>query len=365
MQTKKRSKTPVVSSSEPSINILSYNIDLIKALNYYNVNSSCKEKQEWTIELLQEMDINNKNDIKDILIKDVPDHEFHSIGSLARLKIRDQYLSDKEELFIQNEIKRLVSSYKKSEDVMEKSPKIIQKNINMIPKNFLEFTESLEIMVDEFINDNRSNLEFNPLIKIHDLSSNLISKIPDIILPRLEELNLVISGSDDELVEGYSNLSRPKIRKLIKAYSDLIESSQIEKKAVRVARKPRKKREQPVSKIVAKVNYQKENEELNLKSELPSKLVGATEVWLYNTKYKKLQVYKVTEPSKMSVKGTTLIGWDPVLSNMKPIRKPTEIKNLVTMGKRELNRTYKDLPTKEQTVNGRLNEHTIILKVFS
>ena len=364
MQTKKRSKTPVVSSSEPSINILSYNIDLIKALNYYNVNSSCKEKQEWTIELLQEMDINNKNDIKDILIKDVPDHEFQSLGSLARLKIRDQYLSDKEELFIQNEIKRLVSSYKKSEDVIEKSPKIIQKNINMIPKNFLEFTESLEVMVDEFINDNRSNLEFNPLIKIHDLSSNLISKIPDIILPRLEELNLVISGSDEELVEGYSNLSRPKIRKLIKAYSDLIESSQIEKKAVRVARKPRKKREQPVSKIISKLQFMKEYQEYDLKSELPSSLVGAKEAWIFNTKYRKLSLYRVAEPSKMSVKGTTLIGWDVKSSFSKTIRKPEILKQFQSMGKRDISKSFKEIRSVESPVTGRINKDCIILKVF-
>ncbi|NBR26480.1 MAG: hypothetical protein EBU08_22410, partial [Micrococcales bacterium] len=62
-----------------------------------------------------------------------------------------------------------------------------------------------------------------------------------------------------------------------------------------VANKPiRKKRtvkEKPASVVVAKLNYLQEFAELGLKSIAPEKIIGASQVWAYNTKTKLLGVY--------------------------------------------------------------------------
>lgn len=107
----------------------------------------------------------------------------------------------------------------------------------------------------------------------------------------------------------------------------------------------------------------KEFPELKLKSELPVKIVGASEVWIYNTKYKKLQVYRSL--GALSIKGTTILNYDVATSGAKTMRKPELVTGFAGMTKRTLGTEFKNMKTKESAVNGRINEECIILKVFA
>jgi hypothetical protein len=104
--------------------------------------------------------------------------------------------------------------------------------------------------------------------------------------------------------------------------------------------------------------------EMGLKSEHPTKLVNADEVWIYNTKYRRLTVYKPADSGLLTVKGTTMINFDITTSISKTLRKPEVIKDFASMGKRALNTAFKQLTTKPSKPNGRINEECIILKAF-
>ena len=116
--------------------------------------------------------------------------------------------------------------------------------------------------------------------------------------------------------------------------------------------------------MVSKVKYAKEFIDLNLKSIQPTTMVGANEIWTYNTKYRKLAVYKSESGSKLSVKGTTILGFDITESQQVMLRKPEEFFKDMKLGKKILGTKLKDVTTRPVTPNGRLNEETIILGAF-
>jgi hypothetical protein len=107
----------------------------------------------------------------------------------------------------------------------------------------------------------------------------------------------------------------------------------------------------------------KEFSELKLKSCKPEDILTSTELWVYNTKYRKVTVYKA-DNGTLSVKGTTILGFDIKNSKTQMLRKPEEFFKGLSMGKRALNSAIKNLTTKPTTPNGRINEECILLGAF-
>ena len=100
----------------------------------------------------------------------------------------------------------------------------------------------------------------------------------------------------------------------------------------------------------------------------------ANEVWVYNTKTRKIGVYKAKEvdPKNMQrpgtgimVKGTTLQDYNEDESVQKTLRKPPEqIKDFVNTGKLKCKKSFEAIKTTATKMNGRFNDNTIILQTF-
>lgn len=136
------------------------------------------------------------------------------------------------------------------------------------------------------------------------------------------------------------------------------------KKATKV-RKPREKKVKSAVDQVSKMKYQKEFPPLKIVSVNPAEMVSASQIWTYNTKYKKLTRYDASGPNGIQVKGTTLIGYDVEKSLTKSVRKPeVTIQNLLSAGKVALRSIMDDLKTNVTKPNGRINTDTIILRVI-
>ena len=136
------------------------------------------------------------------------------------------------------------------------------------------------------------------------------------------------------------------------------------KKATKI-RKPREKKVKSAVDQVSKMKFQKEFPPLKIVSVNPAEMIGASQVWTYNTKYKKLTRYDAAGPKGIQVKGTTLIGYDEEKSLTKSVRKPeVTIQQLLSAGKVALRNILTDLKTNETKPNGRINTDTIILRVI-
>ena len=137
----------------------------------------------------------------------------------------------------------------------------------------------------------------------------------------------------EQLKEGYSHLSKKDIQKFISALESLVEACNYVIDTSKATRKPRSKKPRSADKIVEKLKFAKTNDKYKLASILPTEIVGANELWVFNAKTRKIGKYVASnidpkgfarEGTGLSVKGTTIIGYDEKNSIQKTLRKPED-----------------------------------------
>lgn len=346
-------------STEPVLNALDYNTSLMKALNYYNAAFDNKDKRKWFMSYVGK---------KSTEFDSLADFDFRSVGTIIRLKQRDQPLQDKELQFIEDSIAELRSKAKGEKQIsaLKGAPKEKEAKPTVSIQDRIADSASTHIaeingMIDDFIT-NDTEIDVASYLKANNVSPQVSKLIPAAFNSTIAELNEVLEGTDKQLVEGYSHLKKVKIKKLLKSLESIQDACAQQVVSAKAARKPRAKKEKPASVVAKSVKYMKEYAELGIKSVAPEKIIGSSEVWIYNTKYKKLQVYRSV--GALGIKGTTILNYDVATSGAKTLRKPELVKGYADMTKRNLGTEFKNLKTKEAAVNGRINEECVILKVF-
>jgi hypothetical protein len=166
------------------------------------------------------------------------------------------------------------------------------------------------------------------------------------------------------LKEGYSHLSKAQVKKITQFYNEILSACDMLAAEAKVNRAPRKVKTKPAEKIVAKLKFAKTHEPLKLVSISPTDIVGAKELWVFNTKTRKIGRYVATEYSDLSVKGTSIVNFDEAKSVQKTLRKPEEqLKEFKAAGKVQLRKFLDDIKAVDIKLNGRINEETVLLKI--
>jgi len=231
-------------------------------------------------------------------------------------------------------------------------------------------TEEIENAIESFQADPEA---FNPkefkvlnLLKAVEAKAAHARIIKEFYAKDLAELEELAGGkADEQLKEGYSHRSKKQILKLIAFYQEVMAACTMLAQEAKVNRAPRKTKVVPAEKIVAKLKYMKTNEPLKLVSINPTDIIHAKELWVYNTKNRKLGRYVADEYKELSVKGTTITGFNEAQSICKTLRKPEEkLKEFKAAGKVQLRKFMDDINATDTKMNGRLNEETILLRVL-
>lgn len=343
-------------SNEPIVTEENYSIELLKALNYYNVAYDDKDKRKWVMTYV------GKTKVKQF--DNAPDYMFKQLGAIVRLKQRDQFLAEKELKYIEDTIKELssikvVESENDDKKTKPAGPSIQDRMLSSAKTHAAEF----DAMLDEFI-INGTVPDFASYLKANNVSSQVAKLIPSFYNKLAAELVQVYNKEDEQLVEAYSHLTVPKLKKFMNIVMSIMNECTQRTVSAKSERKPRVRKEKPAAVIAAKVKYLNEFSELEIKSEHPSKIVNASVAVVYNTKSRKLMVYEADDVSKLSIKGSSIIGYSVANSGSKTIRKPEIVKDLCSMNKSNIRQAFKGLTTKESAVNGRMNADCIIVKVF-
>ena len=235
----------------------------------------------------------------------------------------------------------------------------------------MRMTEEIEDAIESFNVDPEN---FDPkafkvlnLLKGKDAKAAHARTIRDFYKRNLEELEELASGSaDEQLKEGYKHRSRKQIRALIDFYKEVDSACTMLMQEAKVNKKPRAKKVQPKEKIVAKLKYMKTFETLKLVSINPQDIIGSKELWVYNTKTRKLGKYVASAYQELTVKGASIANFSESDSICKTLRKPEEkLKEFKAAGKVALRKFLEDINATDTKMNGRLNEETIILKATS
>jgi hypothetical protein len=182
---------------------------------------------------------------------------------------------------------------------------------------------------------------------------------------QLEELVEATSvGADEQLKEAYSHRNKNQWKKLIAFLTEVSNACTMLMEESKVNRKPRAKKAQPKDKVVAKMKFMKTFEALKLVSINPTDIIGAKELWVYNTKTRKLGKYVAAAYQELGVKGTTVTNFNETESICKTLRKPEDkLKEFKTAGKVALRKFLEDINATDTKMNGRINEEVILLKV--
>jgi hypothetical protein len=233
----------------------------------------------------------------------------------------------------------------------------------------MSMTEDIESAIESWQTDPE---EFDPkafkvlnLLKGKDAKAAHARIIRDFYVKSLAELEELASGqADEQLREAYSHRSKKQIRKLIDFYAEVNSACTMLMQESKVNRKPRAKKIVPADKIVAKLKYKKSDEPLKLVSINPADIIGSKELWVYNTKTRKLGKYVADTYQELSVKGASITGFSETESICKTLRKPVEqLKEFKSAGKVALRKFLDEIKATDTKMNGRINEETILLKV--
>lgn len=348
-----------------------YMRDLMYSLNYYNANNNDADKKKWFISHYAKID--KKLSVE--LLK-VDEYQFRYAGTLARLIDIGSVLQTKEQNFLNERIEFLKSQVvvrQRSQDKIDKKLADIAKS--NLPENVISIQERMENKahehageiegeIDDFIlNGCKSEFSTKNYLLANQVSGPVAKRVGDLFVKLSEELEEVISGKDSQLAEGYSNFNKRELKRFSEFVEGIIADCNQMVQTAKASRSIKKTKPASPVKVVSKLKYMKEFTELNLKSILPTGIIGSSEVWFYNTKYRRIGVYKA-EGSTLSVKGTTIVGFDIKESKAFTLRKPEEFFKGLSMGKRALNSALKNLTTKPSEPNGRINEECIILGAF-
>jgi hypothetical protein len=274
--------------------------------------------------------------------------------------------------FISKNIAEVVRiGYSKKEEEIEESnkedskpkPPSIQERMAGVAR---EHVSEIDVHIDDFpTNGYKGEFDSYEYCKKNTINAPIAKKMLDMLRGEVEEIEEALEGKCEQLVEGYSHIKKTNLKRYAKFLRSIYDGIERYASNTKTVRKPRKTKAKPVHKVVEKVKYLKESTEYKIVSVDPTKIVGASQLWAFNAKTRTLWLYNALSRDGLSVKGTTLVGYDPETSIGKRLRKPEEvITRLLGGGKIVLRKLMDEINAVEKAANGRINDQTVLLRVI-
>ena len=339
------------------------------AFQWYNYHYGKKDAKDM---IAMYLEINHrKADAR--LIRGIPDSQIRVTPAwVCRMSVMGLVLNEHEQCVLDEQISLMLKTkqeIKKAAATDEETQQVKLTIQDHLREKASECAGELEGMFDDFIVAGaKMSADFKPiaLIRGMNISPQMIPNITRVWDLRLAEFNEVLEGSDEQLVEGYSHLSKAQLKQCVKFCETVLADCSSYISIKKVERKPRAKKAVSPERQSSKFKYLKEFTELNLKSENPAKLVGASEAWLYDTAKRKLiHVMADAHLGTFTVKGSAIIAFDAMTTVQKTLRKPAEqIKAVMSGGKPAMRKSFGDIKSTETKFTGRGNENIIILKAW-
>ena len=307
------------------------------------------------------------------LIRGIPDSQIRvTPGWVCRMVTMGLILNEHEQCILDEQISLMLKSKQEVKKAIATDEETQQVKLTIqdhLREKASECAGELEGMFDDFITAGaKMSADFKPiaLIRGMNISPQMIPNITKVWDLRMAEFNEVLEGVDEQLVEGYSHLSKAQLKQCVKFCETVLQDCTSYISIKKVERKPRAKKAVSPERQSSKFKYLKEFAEFNLKSQSAASLVGASEAWLYDTAKRKLiHVMADTHLGTFTVKGSAVIAYDVATTVQKTLRKPAEqLKSVTSVGKPAARKAFETIKATETKWNGRGNENLIILKAW-
>ena len=344
---------------EPSVTALSSDADMAQAYNWFNYFYNSEDAKNFTISYLKHIK-HDKDTIKKL--SKVNAIDLNNIGWNCRLLHNGSTLPDGVWERCYTRIKQLADAVTVVDDEEVAAPVKVVSIQDRIQNKAAELIGELEEQLDVFFQEGVIQFDVKKWSLEKGIKPQIAKRIADKFRPQYDEITEALEGKDPELVEAYAGWRAPVLKVMAIFIKRIIDHMVELDSAGQAIRKPRKKKVKPASVLVAKMNYCKSADTLT--SVDPKEIIGASQLWAYNHKTRNLSVYNAVGHSGLSVRGSTITGFDETTSITKKLRKPEAvIKPLLEGGKVYLRKVMDNITTTEQKATGRINVDTILLRV--
>ena len=257
-------------------------------------------------------------------------------------------------------LKATIQSEKQETTVRVLTPQ--QRLAIKVSETILREIDSLE---DAWLEGKKPSIDLYELFKINNLKGGAVDQVRRYIEPMLAEYKDAYEKTCEQAVEGYSHLKRTDLKARVAVLEQMVADLDSIKSAAKATRTTRVKKPRAADKQIARVKYKKEDSEYKLVSVNPLGLVGASKLYTFNVKTRKLCYYETTSIGGFEISGTSIKNFDLELSKSLTLRKPDEILPVIlSKTARQIGKTLDQLTTKVTQPNGRLNEDTILMRIL-
>lgn len=352
---------PVWAAIDPSLG--SYKKEKAYATTWMANSFTTKDLKDATIKYSK---IHRKKEMKKFHYSSINQIYFVSVGKICHIMNKGGSLSQNTLDWFDVKWKELEE---RGKDLVEETPTETKKPVvsiqERVREKISEYIAEIEEQVDLFSESGyKSEFDMYKWLMNNNVKAQPANAIADYYVPWCDELKETITKKDGQLVEGYSHMKPAQIKRFVEFLDNIIKDATTWGANQKTVRKTRTKKAPSIEKQIARIQYAKENKELKLVSINPALIIGCNQLWVFNTKYRKLMRYDASGPTGLSIKGTTLQGYDVETSMSKTVRKPNDVlPRVLNGGKIVIRKLMDELNSKSSVPNGRINGDTVLLRV--
>ena len=343
------------------------------SLRYYNYFYSSKDLKKYLVEWLKETaGVAHKLDAATItrFAKSTDGYTPLTAPALIKAHTKGMPLLERHIKYIVGVVHRALELDSKDEVVVEEvKAKVATVKVPTIQDRMNEIMKLHILHFEELEDDLYAGKTVDP--KAYEYLSGkavpqaMLGKIQAVFERRYSEITEAKTTKDEDLSDAYAYMKAADYKRYDLFYTKLFEGiaqyGQVKKATKKASvRKPPQK-----EKLVAKLKYAKNDTSNKLVSINPVDIIGATELWVYNVKTRKLGKYVAEDMGgALGVKGTAITGFNEAKSVQKTLRKPeVQLKDFLSAGKIELRKFLDNIKATDIKLNGRINLDTVLLKV--
>ncbi len=332
------------------------NTSISRAFNWYNAMCDVNDAREYCIQFFND---NDKPELVKI-VKSIPEKVF-PLTSAWVFRMRSRGAP-----FDIETLKRAVARLRAAKTtVIEDDNSNTNINVTRVSIQDRVNDKASDIIgsVEEQI-DKNEEFSLYDWLKANQIPATYAPRIAAYYTPVLSELIEALEGDDPQLREGYKHFNKKQLENRVLFFNSIIEDAERYADTTKKVRKPRKPRAVSVEKKLKNFKYQKEDNTFKIASINPERVIGAQELWTFNTRYKTLTVFRAIDRGGLQVKGTSIINYDENNSVTKRTgRKPeVYVDKVLNSGKVVLRKLMDELKG-DAPLAYRINENTILLKV--
>ena len=326
-------------------------LDMIKAFTWYHNMCDASEAKQY----MKDYFVSDKAMTK--TISRIPDSRIpYTSAWLCRIASNQKRaLSDSEWVKVNTDIADAAGAY---EEPVEKPTEPVAKVSiqDRIKDRSYNIIGDIEALIDE------GEFSLYDWLQKNEIPAMYATKIADFYRPIETELRLaMVPKGQDGHRDGYETWSKQQLRDRAVFFGKLVSDAERYGDVAKKVRKPRKTKAPSSAKILQFFKYQKESKDHKIASVNPESILGAQELWVFNSKYKMLSVFVAKDRAGLTVNRQAIANYDEKASKSMRIGRKTDeqIKKVTAGGKIILRKlaAEMDLP-----ITARLNEATVLLK---